>query len=82
MKNELESNILNIDLNDYWLIIQKRFFQILSIFIIVVVSTYIYTLRQIPVYQAECKIKIASRQPMATIEGAQITWYGRPWRTN
>ncbi len=76
MKNDLESNILNIDLTDYWLIIQKRLFFILSIFILVVVGTYIYTLRQTPVYQAECKIKISSRQPMATIEGAQITWYG------
>ena len=76
MENNFSDKTLNIDITDYWLIIQKRFFQILLIFLLIVTLTVVYTLKQPPVYQSECKIKISARQPMATIEGAQITWYG------
>jgi len=76
MEDNLDSNRLNIDITDYWLIIRKRFLHILLIFILVVIGVAIYTLKQVPEFQAECKIKISARQPMATIEGAQINWYG------
>ncbi|OGV42305.1 MAG: hypothetical protein A2X48_19485 [Lentisphaerae bacterium GWF2_49_21] len=76
MENNFSDKTLNIDVTDYWLIIQKRFFQILLIFFLIVALTVVYTMKQPPVYQSECKIRISARQPMATIEGAQITWYG------
>ncbi len=74
--NVQEDRLLNIDITDYWLILNKRFFQIVLVFILVLAATLFYTFNQIPIYQAEARIRIAARQPMATIEGAQITWYG------
>jgi len=76
MESNFSDKTLNIDVTDYWMIIQKRFFQILLIFFLVLLATITYSLKQDPLYQAECKIRISARQPMATIEGAQITWYG------
>ncbi|HCE43556.1 MAG TPA: hypothetical protein DET40_08410 [Lentisphaeria bacterium] len=76
MENNFSDKTLNIDVTDYWMIIQKRFFQILLVFFLVILGTVAYSLKQDPLYQAECKIRISARQPMATIEGAQITWYG------
>lgn len=66
---------LNIDITDYWLILRKRFFQVLVVFLLIFIGTISYTLNQPPVYQAESRIRISSRSPMATIEGSQITWY-------
>lgn len=67
---------LNIDIADYWLIIRKRLLHILLVFLLVNALVVSLTLNQRPVFQSTCKIKISTRQPMATIEGAQITWYG------
>jgi len=69
-------NKLNIDISDYWIILKKRFVFILLIFIAFLCLAVVYTVKQSPVYRADCKMRIASRQPMATIEGAQISWYG------
>lgn len=66
----------SIDVTDYWLILRKRSVLVGLIFLLVVVSVVAYTLRQVPEYESEAKIRISSRQPMATIEGAQINWYG------
>jgi len=66
----------NVDLTDYWLILRKRSAHVLIVFLIVFTGVTAYTLRLPPEYEAEAKIRIASRQPMATIEGAQINWYG------
>ncbi len=74
--NGYEDKAINLDLSDYWMIIQKRALEIILVFILILVVSVWFTLQQKPVYQAESKIKIAARQPMATIEGAQITWYG------
>lgn len=76
MENYVTDSMLNIDLADYWMILRKRFLQVSLIFILIVLTVIAYTLKQDPLYQAVCKIKITTRQPMATIEGAQITWYG------
>ena len=59
------------------MIIRKRFLSVLLIFILTVLLTYLYTKSEVPQYQSTAKIKLALRQPMATIQGAQITWYGR-----
>ena len=77
MENNFDVKKLNIDLADYWMIIRKRFLSVLLIFTLVVLLTYLYTSHEIPQYQSTTKIKLALRQPMATIQGAQITWYGR-----
>ncbi len=66
----------NIDIADYWMILKKRSFQVVLVFLLVVGGVLMHTVNISPVYQSTCKIKISSRQPMATIEGAQITWYG------
>jgi capsular exopolysaccharide synthesis family protein len=76
MENSVNSKKLNIDLADYWMIIRKRFLSVLLIFILVVLVAYFYTTTETPQYQSVAKIKLALRQPMATIQGAQITWYG------
>jgi capsular exopolysaccharide synthesis family protein len=76
MENTTNSKKLNIDLADYWMIIRKRFISVLLIFILVVLGSYLYTTTEKPLYQSTAKIKLALRQPMATIQGAQITWYG------
>jgi capsular exopolysaccharide synthesis family protein len=74
--NDFDGKILNLDLADYWLVIQKRFVGILLVFALVLVISIYLTVSQEKVYEAASKIKIAARQPMATIEGAQIVWYG------
>ena len=71
-----KDKVLNLDLADYWMVIQKRALDIVLVFLLVLLAAYALTRRQRPEYEARCKIKIAARQPMATIEGAQITWYG------
>ncbi len=77
MADNVDTKKLNIDLADYWMIIRKRFLAVLLIFILIVVGAYFYTKNETPQYQSTAKIKLALRQPMATIQGAQITWYGR-----
>ncbi len=79
MSNDLNGNrdkAINLDLADYWMVVQKRALDIILVFTLVLVASIAITKSQDPVYQAKSKIKIAARQPMATIEGAQITWYG------
>jgi capsular exopolysaccharide synthesis family protein len=77
MENKVEDKKLNIDLADYWMIIRKRFISVILIFMLIVIATVYYTVRMVvPEYQATVKIKLSLRQPMATIQGAQITWYG------
>lgn len=71
-----EEKLLNIDITDYWMIINKRFFQITFVFLVVLGITFVYTMKQLPTYQAESRVRISARSPMATIEGAAITWYG------
>jgi len=65
-----------VDLADYWMIIRKRFISIFLIFTLVLLATIFHTKNIPPEYQSKAKIKLALRQPMATINGAQITWYG------
>ena len=77
MPNEnQEEKLLSIDITDYWMILNKRFFQIVLVFLLVVAITFVYTMKQVPTYQAESRVRISARSPMATIEGAAITWYG------
>ena len=76
MPNEMDNIKLHVDMSDYWLIIRKRYLLIFFVFAVVLSATISYTLKEEPIFQSECKILISARQPMATIEGAQITWYG------
>lgn len=77
MQNENSGDkLLNIDITDYWMILNKRFFQIIFVFLMVLGGTFVYTMKQLPIYQAETRVRISARSPMATIDGASITWYG------
>jgi tyrosine-protein kinase Etk/Wzc len=76
MSNVIEEKNLHIDVTDYMMILRKRFFLVLFIFISVVGGTYYHTSKMAPEFESIAKIKLALRQPMATIQGAQITWYG------
>ncbi|MEA2013031.1 MAG: polysaccharide biosynthesis tyrosine autokinase [Verrucomicrobiota bacterium] len=67
---------LNVDISDYWMILKKRLFLVIFIFLTVLSAVVFYTIKQKSVYQSRCMVKISSRQPMATIRGGQITWYG------
>lgn len=76
MSNVIEEKKLNIDLTDYMMILRKRFFLVFVVFAAIVGGTYYHTSKIAPEFESTAKIKLALRQPMATIQGAQITWYG------
>ena len=76
MNNAIEEKKLNIDLADYMMILRKRFLMVVFIFALVTAGTYYHTSKIPPEFQSVAKIKLALRQPMATIQGASITWYG------
>lgn len=76
MSNVIDEKNLHVDLTDYMMILRKRFLLVLFIFALVVGGTYYHTSKIPPEFQSLAKIKLALRQPMATIQGAQITWYG------
>ena len=75
MSKKLEDSKLSIDLADYWMIIQKRIFSVILIFILVMVITVYYAMNTVPEYSSSMKLKLALRQPMAQINGTLITLF-------
>ena len=67
---------LGFDLGEYWRIILKRRLWGVAAFLIVIGGVVAVTLKQRPVYEAHAVVRIASREPMATIHGTRISWYG------
>ncbi|MCD4780883.1 MAG: polysaccharide biosynthesis tyrosine autokinase [Candidatus Omnitrophica bacterium] len=53
-----------ITLSEYWRIIRKRKWTIISVFITVFLSTVIFTKLQTPVYHSAIEIKIEKQQPL------------------
>lgn len=53
-----------IPMSEYWRIIRKRRWTILFVFIVVVVSAWMFTSLQAPVYQAAVELKIESSVPL------------------
>jgi capsular exopolysaccharide synthesis family protein len=52
-----------IHLRDYWRIISKRRWTVITVFIIILVTTTIVTLRKTPIYKATIKLQIDSENP-------------------
>jgi len=56
-----------VTLAEYWRIIRKRQWTILIVVILVVVSTWIFTQTQTPVYESVLELKIERRQPVVAL---------------
>ncbi|MFQ6084625.1 MAG: GumC family protein, partial [Candidatus Aminicenantia bacterium] len=65
---------IEMNLSDYWRVIRKRKRIIILSFILVVLSTIYYTLKQTPLYSTSCKVKIEQRKSVAEILTELITW--------
>ncbi|MGA1865320.1 MAG: GumC family protein [bacterium] len=52
-----------IHLRDYWRIISKRRWTVITVFIIILLTTIIVTLRKTPIYRATIKLQIDSENP-------------------
>ncbi|MBN1273253.1 MAG: polysaccharide biosynthesis tyrosine autokinase [Candidatus Aminicenantes bacterium] len=65
---------IEMDLTDYMRVIRKRKRIIILTFILVLVSTIFYTVRQTPLYQTSCKVKLEQRKSVASILTELITW--------
>ena len=59
---------------DYWRIINKRRYVIISTFLIVFVTTLVYLNLQTPIYQAQATVKIEQRKTVAGALMEYITW--------
>jgi polysaccharide biosynthesis transport protein len=59
-----------LTLSEYWRIIRKRVNTIAAVFVLVMVSTVIFTSFQTPVYEAVLELKIERRQPLLAITPA------------
>ncbi len=53
----------NLHLRDYWGVVWKRLWLILAVFVIVVVTTLIMSLRTKPVYKATAQVLIERENP-------------------
>lgn len=63
-----------LNIRDYLQIIQKRKLIILGVFLLVFISTIIYTHKQIPIYRVSALIKIMERKTFAGLLTEWITW--------
>jgi len=62
-----------LTLGEYWRIIRKRKNTIAAVFILVMVSTFVFTKIQTPIYQSSLELKIERHQPTtASDKGAQL----------
>ena len=52
-----------IHLRDYWRVISKRRWTVITVFVIVLITTTISTFRMVPIYQATTKIQIDRENP-------------------
>lgn len=65
---------LEMNLVDYLRVIRKRKRIIFLSFILIVVSTFLFTRRQTPIYSSSCKVKIEQRKSVAEILTELVTW--------
>ncbi|MEA3488859.1 MAG: polysaccharide biosynthesis tyrosine autokinase [Candidatus Omnitrophota bacterium] len=66
-----------LNLWDYWRIIYKRKWIIISIFLISVVSSHFFVEKAIPIYTSKVTLYIQTgRTPIAEITGAGVTFWG------
>jgi capsular exopolysaccharide synthesis family protein len=67
---------LTVDVSDYWFILCRRKVQVFTVFTILLTLICVYGRSRTPVYHSTCEIRIASRQPMAVIQGPKIHFFG------
>jgi polysaccharide biosynthesis transport protein len=60
-----------LTLSEYWRIIRKRKEIIAIVFVLVMISTVIFTKLQTPIYQSTLELKIERRQPLMIITGTE-----------
>ena len=65
-----------IDLQRYWYIIRRRYWILIATFVIVVLSTVIYTFRQAPIYQATTTLLIEPDFPQV-VEFSEVSQFSR-----
>ena len=65
---------IEMNLADYLRVIRKRKRVIILAFLLVFLSTVYFTLRQTPIYQTACKVKIEQRKSVAEILTELVTW--------
>ena len=68
--------ILSVDVMDYWWILRRRYKLVLGIFIFVFSLSLVLNTEEKAVYESSCLLSIASRKPMASIDGTRIQWFG------
>ncbi len=65
---------IEMNLADYMRVVRKRKRIIILAFLLVFLSTVYFTLRQTPLYQASCRVKIEQRKSVAEILTELVTW--------
>lgn len=67
---------MDFDLSEHWRVILRRKGWALATFVAVLGGVVAVTLRQAPVYESASVVRVASREPMATMRGQSVVWYG------
>ncbi len=66
-----------LNLWDYWRIIYKRKWIIISVFLVSVASSYLFVEKVVPIYKASVTIYINTRRtPVAEVTGTGVTFWG------
>lgn len=65
---------IEMNLADYIRVVRKRKRIVILAFLLVFLSTIYFTLKQTPVYQTSCKVKIEQRKTVAEVLTELVTW--------
>lgn len=65
---------IEMNLADYMRVVRKRKRIVILAFLLVFLSTIYFTLKQTPVYQTSCKVKIEQRKTVAEVLTELVTW--------
>jgi uncharacterized protein involved in exopolysaccharide biosynthesis/Mrp family chromosome partitioning ATPase len=65
---------IEMNLADYMRVVRKRKRIIILAFLLVFLSTIYFTLKQTPIYQTSCKVKIEQRKTVAEVLTELVTW--------
>jgi len=67
---------LEFDLREYWSVVWRWKWLALGVFLLVFFSVAWHVHSQNPLYESSVTIQLSARQPMASLEGTRISWYG------
>ena len=68
----MDNNNYEVTLSEYWRIIRKRKWTLILVFSTVMISTFIFTKLQTPVYESSLELKIEKRQNLITITSEKV----------